>query len=570
MDMAQKQDTQHALLVPWGHFAREIGLLSGIEAVKINQKVYEHTPQAKVIEFLVAILSGAKYLQDISLAAHPLEKDIAVAQAWGREGWADYTGVSRTLSALSWAEAHEIVSVLERVSQPFLDSELSLVRLQGSQLQYDGDLTGLPVSNTSRTYPNAAYGHMSDEIRLGYQAGVVSLQSPTYGRLWLSVEHHAGDTVSCTQAEAMVLAAEKRSGQRPRRRTELLQKWIEAFGQGRAPAEKRLESQRAILAAAQKAKQETMAQLQEATNPKRIGVLERRCVRREKAIEVARKKLGKTQAWLSEHLEQEKALRKRLEHFERENAENSNPVEACFRLDAGFGTYDNIALLIEMGYEVYVKLHNHKVVQMLKAKVTSETTWVQVGKNAEMVGWNGMQLQHCPYPLDIALERFYTGQTLKHSALAHFGETAVTTDLPAWFDQYNARQTIEAGIKETKQVFYLHRLKVRSEPAIYLQEAMTIFAANFIRWATAWIDQHAEQNENTLALAKMGIKKQVQVAAHTSAKVIQNSDGMLLKFSPVSAFAGKQLYFPAQTRVRQQNYFSSFFTILALIAQKLR
>jgi hypothetical protein len=35
-----------------------------------------------------------------------------------------------------------------------------------------------------------------------------------------------------------------------------------------------------------------------------------------------------------------------------------------------------------------------------------------------------------------------------------------------------------------KQIFYLHRLKVRSEPAIYLQEAMTIFAANFIRWAT--------------------------------------------------------------------------------------
>jgi hypothetical protein len=45
---------------------------------------------------------------------------------------------------------------------------------------------------------------------------------------------------------------------------------------------------------------------------------------------------------------------------------------------------------------------------------------------------------------------------------------------------------------------------------------------------------------------------------------------MLLKFSPVSAFAGKQLLFPAPTRVLHQNYFSSFFTILALIAQKLR
>ena len=96
--------------------------------------------------------------------------------------------------------------------------------------------------------------------------------------------------------------------------------------------------------------------------------------------------------------------------------------------------------------------------------------WGRVGNNAEIVAWSGIQLQHCPYPLDIALERFYTGQTQKHSALAHFSETPVTTELLAWFGQYNACQTIEADIKEAKQVFNLHRLKVRSEPTIYLQE----------------------------------------------------------------------------------------------------
>ena len=122
--MAQEQETQHALLVPWGHFAREIGLLSGLEAITLRQKVYVHTPQAKVTEFLVAILSGAKYLQDISLAAHPLDKDVVVAEAWGQASWANYTGVSRTLRALSWAEVQEIVKVLEHVSQPFLESEL--------------------------------------------------------------------------------------------------------------------------------------------------------------------------------------------------------------------------------------------------------------------------------------------------------------------------------------------------------------------------------------------------------------------------------------------------------------
>jgi hypothetical protein len=567
--MAQ-EETQHALLIPWGHFAREIGLITGMEAIKLTQKVYEHTPNSKVIEFLVAILSGAKHLQDISLAAHPLDKDLAVAAAWEQAGWADYTGISRTLKHLSWAEVQELVAVLERVSQPFLESEIATLRSKGRGLQYDGDLTGLPVSNTSRTYPNAAYGHMSDEIRLGYQAGLVSLQSPTYGRLWLAVEHHAGDTVSCTQAEALVLAAEKRSGQRPKRRTELLQKRIETFVKSREPAEERLSGQQVALAKAEKAKAEVLTQLQDAAKPKRIPVLERRCIRRDRAVEIAYKKLLKTQAWLEAHMKQEKVLRRRLEQFECENTENSHPVEACFRLDAGFGTYDNIALLIEMGYEVYVKLHNHKIVQMLQKAITPETTWTRVGNNAEMLAYPGMQLQNCPYPLDIALERFYTGQTQKHSALAHFGNTPVTTNLPAWFGKYNSRQTIEAGIKETKQVFYLNRLKVRSEPAIYLQEALTIFAANFIRWATVWIENHIVLNENTLSIGKMGIKKQVQVAANTSAKVIHNSEGMLLRFSSASAFAGKHLYIRTSGKTQRQNYFKPFFTIRALIAQKLR
>ena len=568
--MAQKQETQHALLIPWGQFAQEIGLISGIEAVKLNQKVYEHTPQAKVTEFLVAILSGAKYLQDVSLAAHPLDKDVAVAQAWDQQGWADYTGVSRTLKKLTWTEVNELVEVLERVSQPMIENELALLSAQGRGLEYDGDLTGLPVSNTSRTYPNAAYGHMSDEIRLGYQAGVVSLQSPTYGRLWISVDHHAGDTVSCTQAEGLVRAAEKRSGQRPKRRTELLQKRIEVLVKSRAPAEKRWVTQQVNLETAQRVKEEVSAQLREETKPKRIAVLERRCLRREKSVEIARKKLEKTLAQMKVHLEDEKILRQRLEQFEQDNLENPQPVKACFRLDAGFGTYENIALLIEMGYEVYVKLHNHKITEMLRQKNSPDTVWTRVGDNAEMLAWSGLELQHCPYPLDVALERFYTGKTQKHSALAHFGDTPVTANLPAWFNRYNARQTIEAGIKETKQVFYLNRLKVRSEPAIYLQEAMTIFAANFIRWATAWIEQHALPSGNSLPLSQMGVKKQVQVAANTSATVIHHSGGMLLTFSPASAFAGKSLFFPAPSRSLWRISFLPFFTFLSMIAQKLR
>jgi hypothetical protein len=175
----------------------------------------------------------------------------------------------------------------------------------------------------------------------------------------------------------------------------------------------------------------------------------------------------------------------------------------------------------------------------LKKQINDQTVGTRVGANAELVAWSALQLKKCPYPLDVALERFYTGKSLKHSALFHFGADRVTQDLPGWFQKYNGRQIIEAGIKESKQVFYLHHIRVRSEPAIYLQECFVLFAANFIRWASHWLADQALPAKNALNIRKLGVKRQVQVAAHISAQVIRNSEGRLLKFSKQSAFAGQ-------------------------------
>jgi len=559
-------ETQHAFLVAWGQFAQEIGLVKALEAVPLKQKVYRHKPQTKVLEFLVALMSGLRQLQDISLAAHPLEKDQAVAEAWGQPAWADYTGISRTLSGLNWEEAEALVAALQAVSEPFVAQEVQQVRRQGERLRLDGDLTGLPVSSTSTSYPNAAFGHMNAEVRLGYQAGVVSLASPTYGRMWLSVAHHPGDTVSSTQAENLVLAAEVRLGLRPRRRTDLLQKRIEKLEAIGQPTKDRLMTQQAALERAEQRLSETQAELLErqsrvpeleqayqergrmerptsqlAQARKRLQASQRRLQSRSGKVDQVRKRLEKTKQRLAVHRTEVARLQQRLKRFEQENAAHPDPPEMEFRLDAGFGSYENVALLVEMGYEVYTKPCNHQVVGYLQRQTNDETVWIRVGANAEMTAWQDFKLVHCAYPLNIALERFHTGKKLRHSALLHFGNDPVTANLPAWFAHYNGRQTIEAGIKEAKQVFYLHRIKVRSEPAIFLQEAFVIFAANFIRWAAHWMRAQAEPLENGLALEKLGIKRQVQVGAHVSARVFRNSGGMLLKFSPHSTFAGKVL-----------------------------
>ena len=218
--------TQHAMLVVWGQFAQSIGLIGQTQSVSLHQKTIAHSPQRKVLEFLVAILAGLEHLQDLSRSAHPIDQDQAVAKSWGQTGWADYSGVSRTLAGLTQAEAEQITGVLEQISRPILAEEVMRALQISGRLTYDGDLTARPVSNTSTTYPGVAYGHMGDDLQLGYQAAMVSLHSPIYGRSWLSVAPHPGDTVSCTQAEALIRAAEAKTGLRPWRRTDLLRERI--------------------------------------------------------------------------------------------------------------------------------------------------------------------------------------------------------------------------------------------------------------------------------------------------------------------------------------------------------
>jgi len=143
-------------------------------------------------------------------------------------------------------------------------------------------------------------------------------------------------------------------------------------------------------------------------------------------------------------------LEERLERFEAENQTNAFLIQAVFRMDAGFGTRENIAWLIEMGCEVYTKPYSDGLTPRLKQETDPRTAWMRVGENAEMFAWKARQFADFPYPLDVGLEHFYAGKTQHFGTLIHFGTDPVTTDLANWFHRYNAPQLIEAGIKEGK------------------------------------------------------------------------------------------------------------------------
>ena len=558
--------SSHAMLVPWGLFAQRIGLVEALEGVPIPQRARDHTPQTKLIEFLVSILAGCAHLKEISHGAHPLDQDLAVAQAWGQKGWADHSGVSRTLKACTEETVAEVREALDTVLQPFIAREVMLALRDQEVLIYDGDLTGRPVSSNSTTYPGVAFGWMSDAIRLGYQAALVSMHSPTYGRMWLSVEQHPGDTVSLFQAEAMVRAAEARTGARPWRRTDLL---AERIAQQRVSLEKEeaklIHAQDRVVQAQGRLAQvdqercqwaqrvaELEAIYQARNRPERphsrlaqarhkLGVRERRLERRRGDLERACKELVLRQVRMTITRAELWELERRLEQFSIDNHSNPAPIRAIFRLDAGFGSGANVALLVEMGYQVYTKAKNHQVVRSLRRRVSPSNSWARVGKNAEMVSWENERITNCPYPLNVALERFHTGSTMRHAALLHYGDDAVTTDLAGWFAFYNGRQTIEAGIKEGKNVFQMHHLKVRSPAGLIIQEAFAVFAANFVRLAAAWLHQTCPDAPPPFDRPQASVKQMVRIAANTSAWVIWQPGGCLLRFTELSAFAGTEL-----------------------------
>lgn len=563
--MSDNEITHHAMLIAWGQFAQSSGLIQGMEGVHLHQKTVVHRPQTKILEFFVAVLAGLAHLKDLSLSAHPIDQDQAVAKAWGQSAWADYSGVSRTLTSLCQEEAEQVAHVLDQITQPILASEVMKALSLAGRLTYDGDLTGRPVSNSSSTYPNADYGHMDDAIQLGYQAAMVSVHSPTYGRLWLSAVPHPGNTASCTQAEAMVRAAEAKTGLRPWRRTDLLQGRLQGVMAERRSREEQVEAVEAALPTAQAQEAETRQQLDpqrvlvtqleaeyaQRQRPERpysalgrarrqLGVLERRQARLVKKVPKLRKQLARRQEQAALCQAQEAQLQQRLTQFEAENGANDYPIEADFRLDAGFGVRENVALLIEMGYQVYTKPCGDWLTPRLKRWAAGRQDWTRVGKNGEMIAWEDATLHDFPYPLDVALERFWVGGKEKYATLVHFGDDPVTTDLPQWFQCYNARQTIEAGIKEGKGVFEMHHLKVRSAPALYLQEQFAVFAANFVRWAAHWLAAQCPQLppgwEDT---TRPKVKEQVKVGAHTSAWVNWQEQGCLLRFTDHSVFAGR-------------------------------
>jgi hypothetical protein len=567
--------TQHALMVAWGEFAYEIGLIPNLLGVPIPQKSVVHTPQAKALTFLMGILTGITHLKDLNDGPHPLAHDWPAIRAWGLDSLAHYSSISRTLAACDKPTQEAITQVLHGVEQPFIDREVELLLKRQQALLLDLDLTHRQVSNTSTTYPDAEFGWQDDKVGLGYDAALVTMTSPTYGRLFLSGFHHPRNTMLLPRLQKMVYAAEERLGRRPRRRTELVERRLRELNKVIARrmawlsnqlAKKRdlmdqqdtlpltmtkLETEVATLEAAYQAqgrKERPHSKLAKAR--RRLAAAQRKLTKAPERWQQAERAAATHRARLDQLQAERAELKAHLDRLKRDNENNPEPVPVVLRLDAGFGTGPNLAWLIEMGYIIYTKAFNAQVAAKLREKVQPGDRWTRVGKNADMIAWDAQSINGCPYPLTMALERFHTPQKDKHSVLIVYRDDGQHFILSAWFSFYNGRQTIEAGIKETNVVFKMHPLKMRSRGGIALQEQFVLFAANFIRYARVWLRERVSCSSRKFDDALTCVKDLVRVGTNTSAWVVGQHADLLVKFDNAGAYPGVELRLAGSWRTR--------------------
>lgn len=545
--------TEHGLLIAFGEFAQHTGLISGLMKVRIRQKVQRKEgavpPQTKLVELNAGLLAGIEYLQDLSLGHHPVTKDQAVAEAWGQAHFVHYSNVSRTLAACDETTVQDVRAVIRQFNQPFIAEAIHDELYAGREIVFDLDLTGQPVSSTSQTYPDVAFGWMNNQIRLGYQLARVCVQTERYGRIWLDGFHHPGDTVSTHCLKELVLAAEQHAGVRPRRRPELVTQRIKNL----QPAIRRLEglcARQTDALTTLKAKlgerlgcyyqleqllKKTAEPAQNERVASRISTLRAQLVKLQTQLVRRQAVLSRQRERLQKILAEQERLQTWRAQLEEENRLNPNaPICVC-RNDAGFCSGENLTWQIEMGYQVETKSASGKITAALQKRCSPQTSWTRVGQNAEMTDWDDYHMKECAYPLRVGLERFTLGQHNKHSVLMMYRDTPQPRDLRQWFKHYNGRQIIEAGNKQMKTVHHVQHPMSHAKYGIQIQVLLTGLACNQTQFIQPWLQSAAEKLTPQIQADLGSPKTMVRIMANSAASVQRTASSTVLVFAQTSS-----------------------------------
>ena len=175
--LPQRHETQFVPLAVLGHCLTRTGFFVPLEAVNLNLKTVQHSPAQKLQDVIVSILAGCSSIKQADLRIRP---DLVLAEAWGREQFAQQSTLADTLDAFT----AQSVSQLRQATQVMYMQHGQVPHHDFTRLLIlDTDLTGLPAS---RQAEKSEKGYFSEAWN-SYGRQLVRVSAPTYHETLLSM-----------------------------------------------------------------------------------------------------------------------------------------------------------------------------------------------------------------------------------------------------------------------------------------------------------------------------------------------------------------------------------------------
>jgi Transposase DDE domain group 1 len=219
---SSETQTTFGPLCALGHFLTKEGVLEPLCGVRIAQKSIKHSPQQKLIDALVGILSGCKALYETNVRLRP---DVPLQRAFGRERCADQSTIQRTLNAFTEENVSQLREAIEAIGREHC--AVFSHDFERQMLTLEVDLTGLKASKSSE---GSTKGYFSGE-RNATGRQLVRVSTPDYGEV-LFEKLYAGNTNSCEVLKVTMKEVERILGfqQAPKKRKRTLVRIDGGFG----------------------------------------------------------------------------------------------------------------------------------------------------------------------------------------------------------------------------------------------------------------------------------------------------------------------------------------------------
>jgi hypothetical protein len=141
--IAMPEETGFAPLGVLGYCLSRTNFLAPVftDLVLPIKKKVEHSPQDKLMDVLVSILTGCRAMYQVNLRLCP---DLALARAWGRPHFASQANLARTLDSFNETSIGQLRQGSERLFRR--ESRSLSHNFAQDWLWLDIDLTALPIS----------------------------------------------------------------------------------------------------------------------------------------------------------------------------------------------------------------------------------------------------------------------------------------------------------------------------------------------------------------------------------------------------------------------------------------